>query len=201
MRSPHRSGRYGRVRALNASLVRLARTRWASSLARHASRQVRRIKRLKKVASRLTNEKASRKGWPKTISAGDKSQSGSGILRSCNRARRNESLFKSPLGLILDMRSFSGFDCNLRATVRLEEVGGRNTVFDVYLRIKSCVTKAVNSGPPSEEISSGTPKVAKYDRRRQTSAFAAVTVVPAGVPNTSDQPDNLSPTIKKCRPA
>ena len=169
---PHRRARNGRVRVLNASLVRMAQTRRASSLVHHASRQVRRIKRLEKVASRLTNEKASRKGWPKTISAGDKSQSGSGVLRSCNKARRNESLFKSLLGLILDMRSlFAALTATSARPMDWGKLAEETRCLMSHLRIKSSVTKAVNFEPSSEEIFSGTPKVAKYDRRRRRSAL------------------------------
>ena len=96
---------------------------------------------------------------------------------------------------------FSGFDCNLRAAVGLGEVGGRDTVFDVPLAHKILCDEGSKLWSTTEEISSGTPKVAKYDGRRRTSAFAPVTVDPAGVPNTFDQPENLSPMIKKCRPA
>ena len=100
-RSPQCKAPRGRLFLRSAASLRPARRRRVSSFALHASRHVRRIERLVNLDKRLTKEKASRKGRPNTISAGDISQSGSGVLRNFNSARKNESLFKSPLELTL----------------------------------------------------------------------------------------------------
>ena len=61
---------------------------------------------------------------------------------------------------------------------------------------KFAVWPAVNSGPPSLESSSGTPKVAKNDLRWQISPAAPVRLVPAAEPNTSTQPERRSATTR-----
>lgn len=49
-------------------------------------------------SSRLAKVRVSRRGRPNMICAGERLQSGSGVLRSCSMARR------LPVGLVLDIR-------------------------------------------------------------------------------------------------
>ena len=53
---------------------------------------------------RLTNERESLRGRPNMICAGDRLQSGSGVLRSCNMARKKRSWSRLPVGPVLDIR-------------------------------------------------------------------------------------------------
>ena len=54
----------------------------------------------------------------------------------------------------------------------------------------------VNSGPPSLEISSGTPNVAKKERRWRTRPAEPAKLVPAVELRTSTQPERRSPTTR-----
>ena len=75
----------------------------ADSFADHASLQIGFIALLLNLSSLLIKEKASLIGLPKTISAGDILQSGSGVFLSCSNALRNLSLSRLPDGLMLDL--------------------------------------------------------------------------------------------------
>ena len=61
---------------------------------------------------------------------------------------------------------------------------------------KDCVAFAANSGPPSLDSSSGTPKVAKNERKWRIRPAAPAWTDPAVDWNTSTQPDSLSPTMR-----
>ena len=61
---------------------------------------------------------------------------------------------------------------------------------------KSLVSSAINSGPPSLLISSGTPKVAKTWRRAWQRRFAPASTFQILTWTTSGQPDNRSTTTK-----
>ena len=65
-----------------------------------------------------------------------------------------------------------------------------------HSRRKASVSPAVNSGPPSLESSSGTPNVAKNERRCRTSPVAPARFVLAGEENTSIHPERRSPTTR-----
>ena len=62
---------------------------------------------------------------------------------------------------------------------------------------KFSVGPAVNSGPPSLERSSGTPKAAENDRRWRISPAAPAGLEPAAELNNSNQPERQSPTKVK----
>lgn len=59
---------------------------------------------LENFSNRLTKESVSRKGRPKMICAGERLQSGSGVLRNCNNAHRKWSWSRLPVGPVLVIR-------------------------------------------------------------------------------------------------
>ena len=67
----------------------------------------------------------------------------------------------------------------LRSTIRLWVVGGRQSVGNAPTRRKSSVALAMNSGPPSLDISSGTPK-----RIVTAPSQPPVSVIPSAPPST-----------------
>ena len=77
--------------ALRDSVVRAMHVRMASSLAAQAWRQRRRTWGLENLSSLFKNVRPSQSGRSKMICAGERLQSGSGVLRSCNIARKNRS--------------------------------------------------------------------------------------------------------------
>ena len=101
-RSPAFKGGNGRECSLRRSEDFTKRARRAISLERQASRHSRRTDGFENFSSRLTKENASRSCLPKTISAGDIQQSGSGVLRNCSSARSNLSLSRAPVGVTLE---------------------------------------------------------------------------------------------------
>ena len=103
--SPIRRGRTGRTCSLSESADRVNRARRAVSFAAQASRHVDRMFGLVNFSRRFTKASVSRMFLPKTISAGDRPQSGSGVFLSCSIARRKRSLSKDPDGSTLARRS------------------------------------------------------------------------------------------------
>ena len=179
------------------SIVRVIRVQRASSFVAYALHQVGRTLGSEYFSCRLTNENVSLSGRPKMIWAGDMLQSGSGVLRSCSIARRKLSLLRLPVGPVLDCsRRFAV----LTATSALPFDWGkwaedRRCLMPQWLR-KFAVWPAVNSGPPSLESYSGTPKVAKNDLRWRIIPAAPARLVPAAEPNTSTQPERRLPTTR-----
>ena len=177
--------------------MRMIRVQSASSFAARAWRQVGRTLGFAYFSRRLTNESVSLSGRPKMICAGDMLQSGLGVLRSCGIARRNLSLLRLPVGPVLD---YSRRFAVLTATSALPFDWGkwaedRRCLMPQWLR-KFAVRPAVNSGPPSLESSSGTPKVAKINLRWRISPAAPARLVPAAESTTSTHPERRSPTTR-----
>ena len=172
-------------------------TRIASSFWDHASRHVGRIDGLLYLMHRLMKEKASRMGLPNTTCAGDILQSGSGVLRAWSNARRRPSLFRDPVEptLSISMRfvfltatSARPFDWGKYA----EDMRWRTS----HLVRKSAVAADENYGPPSLDISSGTPNVANSALRAAIRPWAPACAVPWGALNISTHPDSRSPATR-----
>ena len=191
------NGRSGREWGLKLSVFREILVRRASSLAVHALRQSDRTCGFENFSKRLTKESESFRGRPKMISAGERLQSRSGVLRSCRIARRKRSWSRLPVGPVLDIKSLLAA---LTATSALPLDWGK-AADDTRCRTfqdrrKFSVIDAVNSGPPSLESSSGTPEVAKNLRKWRTRPADPPGLVPEVELSTSTQPDRRSPTIR-----
>ena len=100
------------------------------------------------------------------ISAADKLQSRTAVFRSQRMARRKLSWLRLPGDPVLEVRrrlavltatSARPFDCGKWAEEMWCLIPQRLRRFSVH--------PAVNSGPPSDEIYSGTPNVAKNNQR------------------------------------
>ena len=175
----------------------MKRERSAFSFEAHAARHIGLTWGFVNFSRRFTKDRESRMGRPKMICAGDRLQSGSGVLRSCNNALRSLSLSREPFGEILDISnllddftatSARPFDCGLYADETL-------CLISHFLR-KSFVRLASNSGPPSLDSSSGTPKVEQRERRQATSPRAPDQADPVGVEKISTHPDRRSPATR-----
>ena len=195
--SPIFRGNRGFTCSFKSSDVFEKRVRNAFSLADHASRHIGLMWGLEYFSRRFANESESRIGRPKIICAGDKLQSGSGVFLDCNRALRRLSLSREPLGPTFDLSSLLAdltatsarpFDCGWYA----EEM--RCLTPQVFRN--SLVTPAVNSGPPSLDSSSGTPKVENRERKHPIRPRAPVQALPDGVENISLHPDSRSPATR-----
>ena len=89
---------------LSFSDVFMNLVRSADSFKDHAFRHKGRMAGFENFSKRFTNEKASLRGFPKTICAGESPQSGSGVFLSWRSARNNLSLFSVPFGPMFDWR-------------------------------------------------------------------------------------------------
>lgn len=195
--SPMANGRSGTECVFRVSVVRVIRVRRASSFACHASRHRGRMLGLENFSSLLTNDIPSRRGRPKMICAGDKWQPGSGVFRSWRIARRNRSWSRLPAGPVFDIRRRLAV---FTATSALPFDWGK-PADDILCRTpQSCrnlsVLPATNSGPPSLDSSSGTPNVAKNERRWRISPVDPPRSVPVDELNISTQPESRSPTTR-----
>ena len=177
--------------------MRVIRVRRASSFAAHAWRQRGRTFGLENFSNLLTKDNVSRRGRPNIICAGDRLQSGSGVLRSCNIARTKRSWSRLPVAPVFDIRRRLAV---LTATSALPLDCGKLTedrrCRTPHSRRKFSVSPATNSGPPSLDNSSGTPKVAKKVRRCRIRPVEPPRPVPAIELKTSTQPDSRSPTTR-----
>ena len=145
----------------------------------------------------LTNENESLRGRPNRICAGERLQSGSGVLRSCNMARKKRSWSRLPVGPVLDCRRhLAVFTATSAQPFDWGKLTEDTRCRTPQRRGKSCVPLAVNSGPPSLEISSGTPNVAKRERRWRTRPAEPARLVPAVEVSTSTQLERRSPTTR-----
>ena len=72
----------------------------------------------------FTNERESLRGRPKMIYAGDRLQSGSGVLRSCNMARKKRSVEAACRAGIGHQGALGSFNCDFCSAVWLREAGG-----------------------------------------------------------------------------
>ena len=182
---------------MSDSVVRVSLVRSACSFAAHASRQSGRMYGFEYFSSLLTNVKESRRGRPKMIWAGDRSQSLSGVFLSWSMARKKRSWLRLPVGLVLHIsRRFAALTAT---SARPLDCGNatEDTRWRTPQRRRNCsVWVAVNSGPPSLDSSSGTPKVANRARRWRTRPAEPPWSLPDVEPNTSTQPDNRSPTTR-----
>ena len=99
---------------------------------------------------------------PNRICAGDSLQPGSGVFLCVSKARTILSFSRSPFGLMLFIRRRLVI---FTASSALPFEDGKLTDASLCLtphRLKkSCVSLAMNSGPPSLDISIGTPNVTK----------------------------------------
>ena len=148
------------------SVVRVSLVRRASSLAAHAWRQRGWMWGLENFSSSLTKDRVSRRGRPKIICPGERLQSGSGVFRSCSMARRKRSWSRLPVGPVLDIRRrLAVFTATSALPLHCGKPAEERRCRTPHKRRKFSVCPAMNSGPPSFESSSGTPKVAKKERR------------------------------------
>ena len=141
--------------------------------------------------------RVSRSGRPSNICAGDSLQPGSGVLRYTSKARTIPSLSRLPFGLML---SISKRFAVLTANSALPFEDGNDTE-DNLCRIPHfsknvLVSPALNSGPPSLEISAGTPNVIMILLSALQSPWEPASFVPTLICCTSSQPDNLSAATK-----
>ena len=147
--------------------MRANRARIAFSFADQASRHIGRMDGFSNLVHLLTNENASLMGLPNITSAGDTLQSGSGVFLSCSMARNSPSLSSEPVGPMLSIRVRLAF---LTATSARPLDCGKATEdmrwWTPHRDRKLEVSEAVNSGPPSLDRISGTPKVANIWRRQ-----------------------------------
>ena len=182
---------------LSLSCDRRKRALRASSFADHASLHVDRMWGLSNLGRRLTNEKESLICLPKIISAGEILQSGSGVFLTCRRARKRRSLLRDPDGPIFSRRRRLHF---LTATSARPLDWGKwdedNRCRTPQRLRKLSVLVLVNSGPPSLEISSGTPKVAKRDLNAEIRPSDPDCGVLCAAFYISVQPDSRSPAIR-----
>ena len=149
------------------------------------------------VGELLTKDRVSRRGRPKIICAGERLQSGSGVFRSCSMACRERSWSRLPVGPGLDIRrSLVGFVATSALPLDCGKPAEERRCRTPYKRRKFSVSPAMNSGPPSLESSSGTPKVAKKERRWRTRPEEPPRLVPAVELRTSTHPESLSPTTR-----
>ena len=173
------------------------RARSADSFDAQASRQVGWIAGFEYFSRRLMKAKASRMGRPKIIWAGEMLQSGSGVFLSWRSARRIRSLSSVPDEFTFDLRSLLAvltatsarpFDCGWYA----DDL----RCLTPHLVRNSCVALAMNSGPPSLDSSSGTPKVEKSLLKQAIRPRDPAWQLPVGVEKISGHPDRRSPTTR-----
>ena len=148
-------------------------------------------------SSLLINPMESLRGLPNTISDGDTWQSGSGVFLSWSKPNNTWSVSRLPDAVVLALSSrFTDLTATSARPFDWGWYADEILCLTPHVARNFFVSLAVNSGPPSDDISSGTPKVAKNFLMHAIRPLAPELALPDGVEYISGQPDRRSPITR-----